>query len=299
MIREVEYRKLQGNIIIRRKRLQRDDQPAMESISSELKAHRESRNISLAQIATDTHISLHYLESLEEGRFNELPGGMYNRAFLRAYCERLDLDQSEMLQRYESEVLPFSNKPIKTKSPIASSIKIPPLIIWSLLLLISATSIFLNRKWIFPVFSPYFSSSSGMQDHDAPIKRPAPTPMALPSSSKSTIETASIPPSNPVAAPSSIAKSTSSAFLLEIIGKEKCWVSINSDGASVFSRTMQSGEVQSFNAEQRLFLILGNAGGVLIKINGKTAKPLGKSGEVIRVLINETTLPDLIDRATG
>lgn len=294
----------------------------MESIASELKAQRESRNISLAQIAADTHISLHYLQSLEEGRFNDLPGGMYNRAFLRAYCEILDLDQSEMLRRYESEVLPFSSKPLKTKSPISRSIKIPPLIIWSLMLLISATSIFLNRKWIFPVFSPYFSGSSGMQDHDIPPSQPKPALVVAPvSPSNSTIATADptliengspasaqlqqspeatkIQPENPATAAGSAAKSTVPAFLLEIVGKEKCWISINSDGSSVFSRTIQPGEVQSFNAEQKLLVIVGNAGGISLKINGKMAKPLGKSGEVIKVLINETTLPDLLDRSNG
>jgi cytoskeletal protein RodZ len=293
----------------------------MESIASELKAQRESRNISLSQIAADTHISLHYLQSLEEGRFNDLPGGMYNRAFLRAYCEILDLDQSAMLQRYESEVLPYSNKPAKTKSPISSSIKIPPIVRWSLMLLISATSIFLSRKWIFPVFSPYFSGSPGMQDHYIPPSRPTPAPAPLPSpsnaitttqnpilvengrpnssESQESPETNKVQTANLATEPSSVAKSIAPAFQLEVIGKEKCWISINRDGTSVFSRTIQPGEVQSFNAEQKLFIIVGNAGGVNLKINGKLAKPLGKPGEVIKVLINETTLPDLIDRSTG
>jgi cytoskeletal protein RodZ len=291
----------------------------MESIASELKAQRESRNISLAQIASDTHISLRYLESLEAGRFDDLPGGMYNRAFLRAYCDILELNQVEILQRYESEVLPLSNKPVKTKSPITPSIKIPPIVKWSLFFLLSATSIFLNRKWIFPVFSPYFSGSSGMQNTDIPPKRPTPAPiLPTPSSnvatanpmlsengsptstplkeSPATTETQTV---NPATIPSSVAPSTAHAFQLEVIGKEKCWISVNRDGASVFSRTIQPGEVQFFNADQKLFIIVGNAGGVNLRINGKTTKPLGASGEVIKLLINETTLPDLIDRSTG
>jgi hypothetical protein len=217
--------------------------------------------------------------------------------------------------------LPLSNKAVKTKSQIASSIKIPPIIIWSLMLIISATSIFLNRKWIFPVFSPYFSSSSGTADHDiAPVKH-TPAPTSQPSLANSKIApdhpmiiangsplssplqesqaTTNIQPAIPETDPLPVSKSIAPAFLLEIIGKEKCWISINSDGSSVFSRTVQPGEIQSFNAEQKLFLIVGNAGGISIKINGKPAKPLGKPGEVIKVLINETTLPDLIDRSTG
>ena len=77
---------------------------AMGSLAADLKTEREKRNTSLAQIAADTRINLHYLESLEEGRYGDLPGGMYNRAFLRAYCESLNLNQPEIMQRYEVEV---------------------------------------------------------------------------------------------------------------------------------------------------------------------------------------------------
>jgi len=47
---------------------------AMGSVASDLKSAREKQSISLAQIAADTKISLHYLVSLEEGRYSELPG---------------------------------------------------------------------------------------------------------------------------------------------------------------------------------------------------------------------------------
>jgi cytoskeleton protein RodZ len=290
----------------------------MESIASELKTQRESRNISLAQIAADTNISLHHLESLEAGRFDDLPGGMYNRAILRAYCEILDLNQAEILQCYESEVLPHPSKPVKTKSAITSSKKIPPIAIWSLMLLISATSIFLNRKWIFPVFSPYFSGSSGMQDNDIPPKRLTPVPIKPnPSSNLTTATAGPIPlenggpvptqlPELPAAAetqaantPSSVAPLPAHAFKLEVMGKEKCWISVNRDGASVFSGIIQPGEIKAFTADQKLLIVVGNAGGISLKINGKAAKPLGASGEVVRILIDEAALPALIDRSAG
>ena len=77
----------------------------MESLSIELRSARERKNISLRQIADDTRISLRHLQNLEEGRYSELPGGMYNRAFLRAYCEYVGLDFNKMRDRYEAESL--------------------------------------------------------------------------------------------------------------------------------------------------------------------------------------------------
>jgi cytoskeleton protein RodZ len=308
-------------VYYRRRRLTRDDHPVMESIASELKTQRESRYISLAQIAADTNISLRHLESLEAGRFDDLPGGMYNRAILRAYCEILDLNKAEILERYESEVFPHFSKPVKTKVPITSSKKVPPIVIWSLMLLISATSIFLNRKLIFPVFSPYFSGSSGMQDNDILPKRPTPVPISPAPLSNFTAATANPMPlengipaptqlpesqtaaetqtSNAPTTPSPVAPLPAHAFQLEVTGKETCWISVKRDGSSVFSGIIRPGEVQSFNADQKLLIVVGNAGGISLKINGKAAKPLGASGEVIKILIDEATLPALIDRSTG
>ena len=48
----------------------------MGSVASDLKVERERRKITLAQIAAESRISRHFLESLEEGRFSELPGGL-------------------------------------------------------------------------------------------------------------------------------------------------------------------------------------------------------------------------------
>lgn len=299
----------------------------MESIASELKAQRENRKISLAQIAADTRISMRHLQSLEEGRFNDLPGGMYNRAFIRAYCESLELDQGEILQRYEAEVLPHPDKPLKskTKSHIPSSTRIHPVAIWSLVFVISATGIFLSRKWIAAVFSPYFSGTSATAVSDVPPKQPVSPPapetkVSIPappaevpisteagSPAGTTAQEASAAGGSSAAASSPApllpaapaATASAHALRLEISGKEKSWVSVTRDGSPIFSKVMEPGEVQSFDADEKLYIIVGNAGGISLKINGKVAKPLGKSGEVIKLLINASTLPNLLDRSAG
>ena len=80
---------------------------------------------------------------------------------------------------------------------------------------------------------------------------------------------------------------------------QKCWVSVKGDGNTVLSRLLEPGEDKSFDANERFYIILGNAGGVRLKINGKQSKPLGKPGEVVRVLINEQNIADLVEKATS
>jgi cytoskeleton protein RodZ len=299
----------------------------MGSIASDLKIERQKRNISLAQIAADTRISLHYLESLEEGRYSELPGGMYNRAFLRAYCERLNLNQQDILSRYEAEISPPMDKVLKSKVHINqknTTLKPSPVLIWSLMLLISATGLFFSRKWIASVFSPYFSRkpaatiSQEITEPKIPATTTEPSPpivnqdMVLdappqPVDTQSADSTASAPLSDPILAPKTQnaiepdpATTASTPLLrLEIGISEKCWVSIDRDGSPVVRKLMDPGEIQSLDANQQFLLIVGNAGGVHLKINGKPAKPLGKSGEVVKIFINEKNLQDLLDRAAG
>ena len=61
-------------------------------------------------------------------------------------------------------------------------------------------------------------------------------------------------------------------------------------------RILEPGEKHVFDADDRIFLILGNAGGIRLRINGKPAKQLGKAGEVVRVLVNEQSMRDLLEK---
>jgi hypothetical protein len=62
---------------------------------------------------------------------------------------------------------------------------------------------------------------------------------------------------------------------------------------------MEPGEVQLLVAAENFRIVLGNAGGVHLKINGRPAKPLGKPGEVVKVLIDGKNLQNFLDQATG
>jgi cytoskeleton protein RodZ len=297
----------------------------MQSVASELKSRRENLNISLAQVAEDTRISLRYLESLEAGRYADLPGGIYNRAFLRAYCERLKIDQREIIRRYEEEISALVEKAPRSKAhiPPQNPAQQPkPIFIWSAILLILVAVIFFNRSWFAAVFWPTFHSqaphirietpeqpsisppSSVVQPVQQPLEQSPPTLQSTPEASPQS-------PSNPLADSAQTAASPSAGKVdttissakqplqLEIVGIEKCWISISRDGIPALRKEISPGEVQSLNATEKFFIIIGNAGGIRLKINGKSLKSAGHSGEVRKLLINEKTLPDLIDPNAG
>jgi cytoskeleton protein RodZ len=296
----------------------------MEPLGFDLKAIRENKNITLREIAEGTRINLTYLKNIEEGRYGDLPGGIYNRAFLRAYCEYLGLESNEYLARYEAELAPPSDKVPKHKPKSINhhpvELSLHPLFMWGSMLLVSVLGLYFSRHWISAVFSPYFSRSpvSRITPQDLPGPKPpepqltpvagsASAPASQPQASQGKTDSSEYAVSPPslsdqargTAAPVAPPPQVPGTIRLEFKVVEQCWVSVNSDGNRVVSRLLEPGDDQFFDATQRFYLILGNAGGVHLKINGKAARPLGKSGDVVRIIINEQNLPDLLEKTPG
>jgi cytoskeletal protein RodZ len=75
----------------------------MPSFGEELKRERELRRISLREVAEATKVNLRYLEALESNDFEHLPGGVFNRGFVRAYSQFIGVDPDAMVDAYRLE----------------------------------------------------------------------------------------------------------------------------------------------------------------------------------------------------
>ena len=284
----------------------------MESLGNDLKLVREQKQLTLEQIAADTRIGAHYLRCLEEARYGDLPGGMYNRAFLRAYCDYLGMDSQAVLERMEAELSPPAEKPARTKVRLPqthSTSRSTALMVWSAMLLVSVTGLYFSRNWVAEVFSPYFSRPSlklAVSTAAPATVIPSPSTPA-PAAPASQFEAATAPQETPSEPLESIPENplpqvpspSPAALKIELEALEACWLSINTDGVHAASILLQPGKDQSFDASDHVYIILGNAGGVRVKVNGKLTRPLGKSGEVVKLLINKQNLNDLIQDPVG
>src|SRR4030095_7604112 len=76
----------------------------MTSLGEELKRERELRDISLKEISEATKISIRFLEALEHNTFDILPGGIFNRGFIRSYARFIGVDGEEMVNAYLHEI---------------------------------------------------------------------------------------------------------------------------------------------------------------------------------------------------
>ncbi len=75
----------------------------ISGVGSLLRAERLRGRWELSDVAKALRVRLPYLEAIEEGRFNDLPGAVYAAGFIRAYARHLGLDQTDVLRRFKEE----------------------------------------------------------------------------------------------------------------------------------------------------------------------------------------------------
>ena len=260
----------------------------MNNFGATFKKARESRGISLDQIAHETRISTRFLAAIENEEFHVLPRGIFNRGFVRSFAEAVGLDPDQAVADYER----LSHVP-QPADVIASAAAGPPksernLYPVAIAVLAVAVGIFyfVTRESAPTVESgnpPKVTASAGLP---TPAQPPVPAPESTP------------PPAPTVSAEPSPVKTQ--GLTLDIHALEKTWIKVAADGNSANSgEILEPGMTRKFTAESSLHLSIGNAAGLTLKINDMPVKPLGKSGQVRSVTFTPTNLdppPALLGR---
>ena len=70
------------------------------SLGEKLRQAREEQGISISEVAEQTRISPHYLESIEKDNYKILPGGIFNKGFIKAFARYVGVNEAEALQDY-------------------------------------------------------------------------------------------------------------------------------------------------------------------------------------------------------
>lgn len=71
-----------------------------QSLGEKLRAAREDRGITISQVSEQTRIATHYLNAIEENDFSILPGGIFNKGFVRSFAKCVGVDEHEALSDY-------------------------------------------------------------------------------------------------------------------------------------------------------------------------------------------------------
>ena len=272
---------------------QRGDR-SLPSLGARLKKQREQRGVSLDQISLTTKIGTRFLQAIEHDQFDQLPGGIFNKGFIRAYAKSVGADEDEAIADYLTAISPPS--PVAEASVVLPAPPEPrpgsggfPWGTLALLLLVVALG--------FAVWGFYSREETAKQSGPAPVPATTPTnapETSVPATIKQTpvaaqhVSTSALPRS-PQQTPTNSAVLTNSAattipptalFGLKIAAREDAWISITADGKQILQDTITAGTQKSIRATKQIVVRTGNAGGLDFEFNGERLPAQGEPGEV-------------------
>lgn len=127
------------------------------TLGEKLRQAREERGISISEVAEQTRISPHYLDLIENDDYRTLPGGIFNKGFVKSYAKYVGIDEQEALQDYASLIStqegipsddPKTYKPEVLTDDRTSSSMLPTIIFAAIILGLMSWGIFALVNYI-------------------------------------------------------------------------------------------------------------------------------------------------------
>jgi cytoskeletal protein RodZ len=222
------------------------------------------RGVSLEEVSSATRISTKFLEAIESGQWSQLPGGAFNRGFIRSASRYLGLDDDSMVAEYSLET--NGNGASHTGSNAESEMPRDWRPIAMLLaVILSVAAALIAGGW--------FAASK--------IKA------RLHARSSST-GVASTALANPAA--------SASPLTLSVRANNPAEVRVIADGKLVFEGAIKANEIRQFGARDIFEISASDAGSVRLELNGQPAAAMGSAGQPGRVTL---TAKDVKSSAGG
>ena len=236
------------------------------SFGSYLQTIRLEKKISLEKIAAQTRIGLGNLLLIEQEDHERLPAAVFVKGFLRSYAAAIGADGDEAVRRYESrlDVLDKIAESEATKDKQASGIWWKLLLALALLLGIIAISIY-----GIAFFRNHQSSDLSIEKKAAVAKDP-------------TVDTTN---QQDVASDTKPQEVVAQKFILQVTALENTWLKVIIDEIESTEYSLISGDQIELEATSGYNLLIGNAGGLKIKLNDKPIPITGKRGQVVTLYL--------------
>jgi cytoskeletal protein RodZ len=251
----------------------------MPSFGEQLKREREKRSITLDDISVTTKISTRMLRALEEDHFEQLPGGIFNKGFIRAYAKCVGLDEDQIIAEYlvasgeeEPPSAALPEPPNRREEPAAPPREDKP---WSIpwgslaiVLLLAAVGLAVWRN------RTRFEAEQAVAPPVEPaVNAPAPAQPAPQPRAEDT-------PATPAPAP----------MMILVRAHDDCWISATADGKNVFTGMLTANGVKKVSAQHQAVIKAGNVGAVDISFNGTKVPTDGQPGQVKAFSFDESGL---------
>lgn len=270
-----------------------------------LKREREMRGVSLEEVAAATRIAPRFLEAIENEHWEQLPGGAFNRGFIRSVARFLGLDEDDLVAEYALATKDRVEPGVFRPPPLERSRKWIALAVAILLIVfLLAGGWFLITRFGPGIFARMHKSRAAAASSapSAPaIQRtnhPSPARAAPPPRS-AVIQQADHRPAPPTTAPPSMAVASprrpgvasppaaaiptvnvaTGPLELKLQVTKLAKVRVVADGRILLDRHLKPGQTKRFHARDIFLVASTDAGGLQLQLNGQTIPAPGAPGQ--------------------
>ncbi len=293
-------------------------EPAGKSIGKYLKEAREKAAISHEQLYEKTKLRVSVIEDLEEERWDRLPSRVFVKGFIKSYAAAVGLDPEDALAVYEQSA-PETEHTFKPISETKPQRPLFPFLLGGLLaVLVVLFFIWGKREPVVELGGQeeplqLAAQSESSSPKEAPSKEPSPAPkkepeapppqkqaeesfstskVALPGPEEVSPEQSAPPPEQAPPTPLEeqaelVEEGAQRPLVLRAFVKERTWVRIQVDGGLPKEYIFSPGAQPQWKGNEVFDIMIGNAAGIDLELEGKRLTNLGKRGQVVRLVLPE------------
>jgi cytoskeletal protein RodZ len=249
----------------------------LDEFKNNLKSSRESKNITIEEAAKTLHVSVVILKNLENGELDKLANDVFTIGHIRTYLKWLGINPSLIIGDFKNaQNTELKSKNLKINVPYGFKLSKFTASLISLILFILIILIYknLNKAEQLPYVSTSNIQDSLKEDKITNLKvKNAPE---INNTSKEDLDEESKIKSMP----ENVALENNYIHIKAI---EDTWIEIQKNNSEVLvTKIIKKDEKIKIPYEKDLILVTGNAGSIIIHINGKTINNIGMPGEVKR-----------------
>lgn len=258
----------------------------MTDLGQFLAQHRMEQGKTLEQMQEVTKIRKSYLEAIEEGRLEELPGKFYVRAFLKQYCESLGLKPDDVFVQFAPQMPidvldPMRESKVQPRANASPPLRSRPNHWMSFVLVIAFPLLIVAVIYYFATSAPSDPDASTIErvpitDTQAPAPpvpqslTPTPVVQAPPPTAVQFRDTVRVGSARADRYDVAAAQDGSMEIVMTVT-KDEAWVGVSSAQKRqkyVFQSKMVSGQTHNETMRESAYIVVGRADAVQLTVNG-------------------------------
>jgi cytoskeletal protein RodZ len=249
----------------------------MATLGQQLKQSREEKGISLQEIAESTHISIRFLQAIENDAYDVLPGGVFNRAFVRKFARQVGFDEEQAVNLYQEQWQEQGGEPergyqLGVDEPDFRQSSGNGLLLSFVALLVIGSLAYAAYQYFTPTIPNSDGSAvAGLNNPASPGVTPTPsvTPEATASPS-SNLPGSPTPGATASPTPSPTPEAPGGAMRVQLTAPvEEVWVKVYTDGKEAWKGILDPGQSREFDVSEEIILSIGRVHSLKIAINGR------------------------------